>query len=507
MSALLRVEALTKRFPGVLALDDVTLEVSPGEVHVLLGENGAGKSTLIKMLAGLYTPSSGRILLDDKEVTFAVPRDARDAGISTIFQELSLVPTMSVAENLFLGRLPKSHGLLARRRLREMSRAALDRVGADLPLNARAASLPRSAQQLVEIAKGLIGDARLLILDEPTASLGDRESDRLLELVRTLSGQGLAIIYITHRMREIPRIAHQVTVLRDGRHVETVGADRAGEDHLVRLMTGRQVADLYPQRQRTLGDERLALHDVVGPELRGVSLSVRAGEVVGIAGLLGSGKSSVGRTCFGLDAVKSGRIEVAGKTLRHHAPAKAISHGLIYYPSDRRHQGLALCRPLFANITLGSLRDAGASRFGLVNRRRERAVASGFVERLSIRGGDVGRRTELFSGGNQQKAVLARGLIHGTQVHVFDEPTVGIDVSAKADVYRVMDELAAAGKAVLLISSDLPEVLGMCDRVYVMHEGRVVAHLVGDEINESAVLARFFGDAGTTDQTAGGLSA
>nr|WP_240940145.1 sugar ABC transporter ATP-binding protein [Planosporangium flavigriseum] len=501
---MLRVESLTKQFPGVLALDNVSLDVDAGEVHVLLGENGAGKSTLIKMLAGLYLPSSGRILLGGEEMSFAAPRDARAAGISTVFQELSLVPTLTVAENLFLGRLPSARGIVARRRLRDMARAALDRIGADIPLGAKVSSLPRSAQQLVEIAKGLLGEARLLILDEPTASLGDRESERLLELVRTLSGQGLGIIYITHRMREISQIGHRVTVLRDGRLIDTVPAD-TGEDRLVELMTGRALEDLYPSLPRTPGAELLTLHDVTGPELHGISLSVRAGEIVGVAGLLGSGKSSVGRTCFGLDPLHSGRIEVQGKPLKQLAPAAAITRGIVYYPSDRRHQGLALCRPLFANITLGSLRHAKASTFGLVNRRRERSVATSYVERLSIRPGDIGRRTELFSGGNQQKAVLARGLIHGTQVHIFDEPTVGIDVSAKADVYRVMSELAAAGKAVLLISSDLPEVLGMSDRVYVLHEGHVVSHLTGDEITESAVLSTFFGEASTT--TPGGPSA
>jgi ribose transport system ATP-binding protein len=501
VTPLLRVESLTKQFPGVLALDDVTLEADAREVHVLLGENGAGKSTLIKMLAGLYTPTSGRILLDGREMSFRTPREAREAGISTVFQELSLVPALSVAENLFLGRLPSSGGVVSRRRLRSLAAAALDRVGADIPLSARVSSLPRSSQQLVEIGKGLLGDARLLILDEPTASLGDRESERLLDLVRTLADQGLGIVYITHRMREIPRIGHQVTVLRDGRRIETVPVDGTGEGRLVELMTGRPVEDLYPHVPRTPGAELLTLSGVSGPELRDVSLSVRAGEIVGLAGLLGSGKSSVGRTCFGLDPLRAGSVSVGGKPLTRLAPAAAIRRGIVYYPSDRRNQGLALCRPLFANITLGSLRDASASRLGVVNRRREKSVSMSYVERLSIRPADVGRRTELFSGGNQQKAVLARGLIHDTDVHIFDEPTVGIDVSAKTDVYRVMSELAAAGKAVLLISSDLPEVLGMSDHVYVLHEGQVVEHLAGDEITEAAVLAKFFGT------TPGGLSA
>ncbi|MCU1620086.1 MAG: sugar transporter ATP-binding protein [Modestobacter sp.] len=506
-AALLRVESLGKSFPGVRALDDVDLDVSAGEVHVLLGENGAGKSTLIKILAGVQKATTGRVLVDGRDVEFDTPRQAKALGISTIFQEFSLVPTLTVAENLFLGHLPGTRGLVARHRLPALAREALARVEADIPPGAVVATLPRSAQQLVEIAKGLLGEARLLILDEPTASLGNRESQHLIELVRALAGQGLGIIYITHRLQEIPKVADRVTVLRDGRRIATLPVREAAEGRLVELMTGRSVEDLYPTRQCTPGPARLTVDGLTGPELRDVSIAVHAGEIVGIAGLLGSGKSAVGRSCFGLDPMRTGHVTVSGTPFPRPSPSGALRRGLVYYPSDRRRQGLALNQSLTANITLGSLSAAGAVRWGALNRRQERRVADEYVGRLSVRPSDPGRRTELFSGGNQQKALLARGLIRDADVHVFDEPTVGIDIGAKADIYQLMADLAEAGKAVLLISSDLAEVLGMADRVYVMHEGQVVAHLIGEEITESAVLTHFFGTSETSTPLPGGASA
>ncbi|KWX68622.1 sugar ABC transporter ATP-binding protein [Mycobacterium sp. NAZ190054] len=493
MAPLLEVRQLGRKFPGVVALDGVDLTVEAGEVHVLLGENGAGKSTLIKILAGVQPPSTGQILLDGTPVSLSSPRAAHDVGISTVFQELSLVPSLTVAENLLLGRLPTRSGIVNRSRIPDLARDALARIGADIPLGARADSLTRSAQQLVEIAKGLMGSARLLILDEPTASLGEQESEHLLALVQSLAEQGIGIIYITHRLKEIARIGHRVTVLRDGRRVGGVGPDEIGDsDRLVELMTGRRPENLYPRSPRQPGAELLTIESLSADELVDTSMSFRAGEIVGIAGLLGSGKSALGRACFGLNRVDSGRISVRQKALSKLNPTKAIRHGIVYYPSDRKHQGLALNQPLSTNITLGSLRAAGVARWGFLNRRRERELARRHVERMSIRPAETDRRTDLYSGGNQQKAVLARGLLHHADIHIFDEPTVGIDVNAKIDVYRVMDDLAAAGKAVVLISSDLPEVLGMSDRVYVMHEGRVSAHLEGEQIDENTVLTAFF---------------
>lgn len=490
----LRVEKLSKQFPGVLALDAVSLEVQPGEVHVLLGENGAGKSTLIKILSGVYTPTSGGVVLDGVRASFRSPREAQEAGVRTVFQELSLVPTLTVAENLFLGALPGKAGFYSRSKLPAMARAALDRVDVDIPLHAVVGSLPRSSQQLVEIAKGLLGKARLLILDEPTSSLGEHESERLLAIVKRVAEQGVAVIYITHRLREIAQVGHRVTVLRDGQRVGSVGPGDIGDsDHLVELMTGRRPDTLYPRSPREPGADTLVLRSVSSADLHGVDLVARRGEIVGIAGLLGSGKSSVGRVCVGLDRRVAGDVVVNGRSIRNPTPHSSIRHGVVYYPPDRRRQGLSLLRPLYANITLGSLASAKAAVAGLfVNRRRELQVSREHVERVNIRPADVHRRTELFSGGNQQKAMLARGILHDADVHIFDEPTVGIDVNAKADVYRIMNDLATSGKAVVLVSSDLPEVLGMADRVYVMHEGRVSAHLVGEEITERGVLEHFF---------------
>lgn len=503
MAPLLRVESLGKTFPGVVALDGVDLTVEPGEVHILLGENGAGKSTLIKILAGVQSPSSGRLLLDGEPVELNSPRAAQEAGISTVFQELSLVPCLTVAENLFLGRLPSRNGIVHRSRIPHLAHDALAKIGADIPLTARADTLPRSAQQLVEIAKGLMGSARLLILDEPTASLGEQESDQLLSLVETLARSGIGIIYITHRLKEIAKIGHRVTVLRDGRRVGGVGPEEIGDsDRLVELMTGRQPENLYPRSFRQPGSELLTIESLSASEVAGASMQFRAGEIVGIAGLLGSGKSALGRACFGLNQIVGGTVAVRHKPLSNLTPHKAIRNGVVYYPSDRKRQGLALNQPLSTNITLGSLSSAGVARWGFLGRQRERVLSRRHVERMKIRPPLTGRRTDLFSGGNQQKAVLARGLLHRADIHIFDEPTVGIDVNAKIDVYRVMDELAAAGNAVVLISSALPEVLGMSDRVYVMHEGRVSAHFEGTEINENSVLTAFFSSPDTQDTEA-----
>jgi ribose transport system ATP-binding protein len=489
---LLAVESVTRRFPGVVALDNVSLDLLAGEVHVLLGENGAGKSTLIKILAGVQAPSSGSIRLDGREVHFRSAGEARDAGIRTVFQELSLVPTLTVAENLLLGRLPRTWGLVSMRKLRAAAGQALARIDANIPLDVVVSSLPRSSQQLIEIAKGLLGEARILILDEPTSSLGTRESEKLLGIVRKLRADGLGIIYITHRMHEIAAIGDRVTVLRDGAFIATVGAQLEHEK-LVELMTGRPVEKLFPRSERSVGETLFSLDDVVSSQLANVDLEVRAGEIVGVAGLLGSGKSSVGRVAFGLEKLVSGNIRLAGSAYRPRGPRNAIARGLMYYPADRKVDGLVLVRPLLENLSLGSLIDVGLARFGLINRRAESLSASGLVDALDIRPAHLWRRAELLSGGNQQKAVLSRGLLRDCAVHVFDDPTVGIDVGAKVDVYRLLDRLACEGKALVLISSDLGEVIGMCDRTYVMHEGRIVGELSRAETSEEALVSHFFG--------------
>ncbi|MDO8307477.1 MAG: sugar ABC transporter ATP-binding protein [Actinomycetota bacterium] len=485
---------LTVRFPAVTALDGVSMSLQPGEVRVLLGENGAGKSTLIKVLAGVVRPTSGEVLIAGDSVTLTSPRHALAMGVSTVFQELSLVPTLTVAENLVLGHLPSTSGLVSWRSVRQAAEGALERVGADINPRTKVERLPRSSQQLVEIARGLMGEPRVLILDEPTSSLGEQESERLLGLVQALAGRGIAVIYITHRLHEIERIAHHITVLRDGKLVATVESDDVGDnDHLVELMTGQRPSSLYPRTSRHPGGVAFATDDLQGPELHGVTLGARYGEIVGIAGLIGSGKSSLVRTVFGLDPVDAGQVMLHGRPFVPRNPSHSLSQGIAYYPSDRKREGLALNQPLRTNITLGSLNAIGASKRGFLARRPENTAVQRAVDSLRIRPNLPNRRTEMFSGGNQQKAVLARGLLHSCPVHLFDEPTVGIDVGAKADVYRLMDQLANDGKAVVLVSSDLPEVMGMADRLYVLHEGRVTAHLGHSSLTEAAVLEAFFG--------------
>ena len=485
---------VTVKFPAVTALDSVSMTLLPGEVRVLLGENGAGKSTLIKVLAGVLRPTSGGVLIAGKPVTLTSPRHALAMGVSTVFQELSLVPSLTVAENLALGHLPTTAGLVDWRSMRHAAERALEHVGADINPRTKVEHLPRSAQQLIEIARGLMGEPRVLVLDEPTSSLGEQESERLLALVQSLSGRGISVIYITHRLHEIERIAHHVTVLRDGKLVANVESDDVGDnDHLVELMTGQRPSSLYPRTARKAGGFALVTEELQGSELRGVTFAARYGEIVGIAGLIGSGKSSLVRSVFGLEPLTAGRVMLDGQPFVPRSPSHSLRSGIAYYPSDRKREGLALNQSLATNITLGSLNAIGASRRGFVRRRAESTAVQRAVDDLRIRPSIPNRRTEMFSGGNQQKAVLARGLLHSCPVHLFDEPTVGIDVGAKADVYRLMDQLAKDGRAVVLVSSDLPEVMGMADRLYVLHDGRVSAHLRHSSLTEAGVLEAFFG--------------
>jgi ribose transport system ATP-binding protein len=485
----LTVSGVTKRFPGVTALQDVDFQLRGGEVHVLFGENGAGKSTLVNILAGTYAPDEGTVTVRGEPVTQFAPYAARRRGINSVFQEFSLVPTLSVAENLFLGREPGRGGFIDRRAARALAAKALGELDPTFPLDARVGTLSRAQQQVIEIAKALLGDPAILILDEPTASLSDHEVDVLFGLIAQLKARGIGLIYITHRMNEIRRIGDRITVLRDGRHVATLDVADAEDDRLIELMTGRTLDALYPRAARRDGRVALRLDGVSGPGVEDVSLEVRTGEVVGIAGLVGSGKSTVGRLCFGLDRTRGGSIHVGERALSERStPREALEAGLIYYPADRRGEGLVLPRPVQENLVLSRLE----SRVGLLRRRDERRHAERAIERLSIHPADPGRRAALLSGGNQQKVVLARALLHDVDVHVFDEPTVGIDVGARVQVYEFIKELCERGKAVLLISSDLPEVVHLSHRLYVMHQGRVAAELEGDAITEEAVLTNFF---------------
>jgi ribose transport system ATP-binding protein len=486
------MEGITKRFPGVLALRDVSFDLRAGEVHVLFGENGAGKSTLINIVAGTYPPDGGTMLLDGEPVTHLSPHDARQRGINAVFQDFSLVPQLSVEENLYLGREPGRAGFVDRNARSEGAETALEVVKPFFSVKTRVDHLSRSAQQLVEIAKALMGAPKVLILDEPTTSLTEQETDLLFGLIDELKAKGLAIIYITHRMREIPRVGDRITVLRDGQKVATLAVGEADDNHLIQLMTGRTLESLYPRATSAPSEVRLRLDRVSGRFLHEVSLEARAGEVVGIAGLVGSGKSEIGRVCFGVEP-HTGTIELDGQAVENReGPRQILGRGLFYYPADRRGEGLVLPRPVRENLTFAALDRPDFSHGGMLRRGAERRRAADIITRLRIHPAQPERRVAYFSGGNQQKIVLGKALTRDVGVHIFDEPTAGVDVGARVEVYEFIKELCESGCAIVLISSDLPEVIHLSHRVYVIHRGRVRAHLTGEEITEERVLGNFF---------------
>ncbi|MFE0761005.1 sugar ABC transporter ATP-binding protein [Streptomyces smyrnaeus] len=490
---LLRTEGIRKTFPGVVALDGVDFDLRTGEVHVLLGENGAGKSTLIKVLSGTYRPDGGRVLREGKTVRIADAEAAEKLGIATIHQEFNLVPQLSIAENIFLGRQPRRLGLVDRKKMEADAKVLLDRVGVTAPPRTPVGKLGIAGRQMVEIAKALSLRTRVLIMDEPTAVLTAEEVNRLFGIVRKLRAEGVGIVFITHHLEEIPAIGDRVTVLRDGRSVGQVPADTPQEE-LVRLMVGRSIEQQYPRQTARAQQEAASaapLLRVTGLRRQGafenVSFEVRAGEVVGIAGLVGAGRTEVVRAVFGADGYDAGRVEVGGKRL----PARDVwaSHaaGLGLVPEDRKGQGLLPDASVSENLGLVTLREA--SRGGLVDRAGQRKAASRIADRLGVRMAGLDQHVRTLSGGNQQKVVIGKWLLANSRVLILDEPTRGIDVGAKVEIYQLINELTASGHAVLMISSDLPEVLGMSDRILVMSQGRIAGELTAREATQDAVMA------------------
>ncbi|MFK0017974.1 sugar ABC transporter ATP-binding protein [Streptomyces sp. NPDC090798] len=488
---LLRIEGIRKTFPGVVALDSVDFDLRRGEVHVLLGENGAGKSTLIKMLSGAYQPDSGRVLVDGEEVRVHGAQDSERLGIATIYQEFNLVPDLTVAENIFLGRQPRRYGLIDRKGMEAEAAELLERVGVSVSPRARVRELGIARLQMVEIAKALSLNARVLIMDEPTAVLTSEEVEKLFAIVRQLREDGVGIVFITHHLEEIAALGDRVTVIRDGKSVGQVPASTT-EDELVRLMVGRSIEQQYP-RERATGDKGsgAALLTVEGLTRDGVfhdvSFEVRAGEVVGIAGLVGAGRTEVVRAVFGADPYDKGAVKVAGRQLRRHDVNAAMAAGIGLIPEDRKGQGLLLDASVEENLGLVTMR--AATHGGLVDLKGQREAAARIAEQLGVRMAGLGQHVRTLSGGNQQKVVIGKWLLADTKVLILDEPTRGIDVGAKVEIYQLVNELTAAGAAVLMISSDLPEVLGMSDRVLVMAQGRIAGELSADEATQDSVMA------------------
>ena len=494
------MRGVSKSFPGVLALDSVDFELRAGEVHALFGENGAGKSTLINIIAGTFPPDRGTFVYRGQRVAHLTPHQARLMGISPVFQEFSLVPGLTVEQNLFLGRETSIGPFLSRKAMRAKARGVIDELGFELDPDRKVEELSRARQQMVEIAKAFLTNVRLLILDEPTASLTDLEVARLFELVMRLRASGVGIIYVSHRMRDIRKIGDRITVLRDGRNIETVAADTVTDRQLVELMTGRKIELLFPHvhhepRRKLLEIENLSL---ATKAVSNVSMHVRAGEIAGIAGLVGCGKSEMLRAVYGLEPISAGIFRVDGTPFVQPSPKRALKAGLCYFPSDRVAEGLALTRPVRENASMAGLDLPNFARWGILRRAAERKAIQAIAARLKLHPPRIERLVGNLSGGNRQKVLLARGLTRDTRIFLFDEPTVGIDVGAKIEVYELMKALAEGGAAILLASSELPEVLNLSNRLYVMHRGSLVAELTGADINETAVLSYFFNEESAT---------
>ena len=484
-----------KRFPGVVALDDVALTLAPGEVLAVIGENGAGKSTLMKILAGIYQPDAGTVELDGIPVRFAGPADAIRAGVILIHQELNLAENLSVTDNLFLGREPTAGGLLRmldRRTMAARAAELLARVG--LPADraaVRVGSLPPGEKQLVEIARALGTAVRVLIMDEPTSSLTQRETERLYEVIASLKTADVSILYISHRLAEVKRCADRVTVLRDGRNAGELARSEISHDNMVRFMVGRDLKQFFPREHRDrgrVGNPVLSLSGVryAGGPSHLVSLTIRAGEVLGMAGLVGAGRTELAEAVFGVRRVTSGEVVVDGKPIRVRSPHDAIAADILLVPEDRRQNGLVLAEAVGFNLSLPNL-DRLGSWLG-VRRSAEAALHRHWIDRLRIRTPSAAQTAGLLSGGNQQKIVFGKWLARHPRVLILDEPTRGVDVGARAEIYGLIDELAASGVAVWMISSDMEELLGMSDRVAVMHEGRMAGDLTRDRLTEAAVM-------------------
>ena len=488
---LLEMRGITKEFPGVRALDRVDFTLRRGETHVLLGENGAGKSTLVKIIAGAYHPDAGTIKVRGRNVRIDSPKTAQRLGVSVIYQEFNLVPYLNVAQNIFLGREPRLRGirgLLDLPRMHREARVLLSELGVEIDTHSKIAHLGVAQQQMVEVAKALSLDAEILIMDEPTAALTDREIGQLFAVIERLKKRGVGIIYISHRLQEVPLIADRVSVLRDGQYVGTVERQQVNMDELIRWMVGRTLTKMFPHTPVSKpGAEVLRVEGLSRKGiLHDVNLVVRAGEIVGLAGLIGSGRTSLARAIFGADPVDGGEVFVLGKRVTGRNPRGVVGLGVGFLPESRKTDGLALILPLRHNVVMASLQRHFPR--GWVSPSREKQLARKYVDELQMATPSVDRLVKYLSGGTQQKVVIAKWLATQSKLFIFDEPTRGIDVGAKSEIHQLMDALVHQGAAVLMISSELPEVLNMSDRIYVMRDGTIVKEFSAGEASQEEIL-------------------
>ena len=485
---ILEMRKISRRFGQFYALKEVNLTIWPGEVHALMGENGAGKSTLMKILAGAYTASSGEIFIDGQPTNIKGPKEALAAGITLIYQEINLAPNLTVAENIFLGSELVRGGMIQRRQMIQDAQKVIDRLGAQFHADTRVMDLSIAEQQQVEIARALHRNSRILVMDEPTAALSNRETEQLFALIKRLRSEGMAIIYISHRMAEVYELSDRVSVLRDGQYVGSLDREHINASELVRMMVGRPLSDLFNKgASYSTGEQRLTLKNVGdGNKVQPCSLHVCAGEIVGLAGLVGAGRSELAQLIFGVNKMTQGEIYLDQQQVTIHSPREAIAQGIGFLTENRKEQGLFLEMAAQENIVMATLeRD---SHYGLLDRKKGRSIASEAIQSLSIRVPHAQVRVGGLSGGNQQKLLISRWVSIGPRILILDEPTRGVDVGAKSEIYRMMNQMAEQGVAILMISSELPEVVGMSDRVYVMREGEIAGELPREHISQENIM-------------------
>lgn len=485
---ILEIENLTKTYPGVVALDNIDLHVRRGEVHAIVGENGAGKSTLIKSITGAIVPDSGTITFDGVKHSRMTPKEAQVAGIGVIYQEFNLVPGLSVAENIFLGNYGKERGLVDFKLMNQKATEAMQRIGVQLNPNQAVWTLTVGRQQIVEILRSLVKNIKLLIMDEPTAPLTTSEVRQLFEIIQTLRQQGVTIIYISHRLEEIFELADRVTVMRDGQYITTLNIAETNKQELIRYMVGRELSNQFPERQTALGEEILRVENLTGNGVENISFDLHKGEILGFAGLLGCGRTETIELLYGSRKKESGKIFLHGKEVNVKSTTEAVELGLGLVPEDRKRTGAFLYSTITWNISIGCLKKKLMKYGVVVDRKKEGALAEEYHKKLRIKTPSLGQLVANLSGGNQQKVVVAKMLAMDAEILIFDEPTRGIDVGAKQEIYQLIRELVNEGKSVIMISSEMEEVLGLSDRIVVLHEGRQMGILNRDEFSQERIL-------------------
>ena len=484
---ILTLKNITKEFPGVKALDDVTINIERGTIHGLVGENGAGKSTLIKVLAGIYQPNKGEIILDGKPCRFNSPIEARRAGISVVHQEIKLAEPLSVAENMFLGNVQLKNGLVDWKGMRRRAREIVEDLGMDIDINAQVSSLTVAKKQIVEIMHAINNNSRILIMDEPSAVLTDRELEVMFRIVKQLRDKGITIIYISHRLDEIFGLCSNVSVLRDGRHIDTIPVASVDRQGLINMMVGREMGQEYPKEVGNVGGTILEVKNLSRGILQDISFEVKSGEVFGISGLVGAGRTELARAILGIDKPESGEVYVRGKKVHYRTFADAIRDGLGLIPEDRKLQGLVQIMSVKRNTTLVNMKSV--LRAGVISSSLEEKLSKEYADKLHVVTPSMETEVQYLSGGNQQKVVIAKWLFQNSEILFLDEPTRGIDVGAKAEIYRLINRMAKEGKTIIMISSEMPELLGMCDRIMVMHEGHKMGELNAAEATQAKIMA------------------